>query len=93
MFDRAGPRPQFNNPNWAQFVSTLAAARPKAKLATGSYRPILAPENFAQSDKGWRFRDRLVCWPALDLTILRGRFQFIPNNLQSFKAASRAGRR
>ncbi|GLK86073.1 multicopper oxidase family protein [Ancylobacter defluvii] len=90
VFDRQGPSPQFNNANWPQFVSTLAPPA-AGELANGTYRPVLAPVNFGQSDKGSRFA---TVWYAGPLSIhnMRGRFQFIPNNLQAFTAiAGREG--
>jgi len=86
VFDRQGPNPQFNNANWPQFVSTL---KPPAagELAAGTYRPVLAPVNFAGSRKGTRYA---TVWYAGPLSInnMRGRFQFIPSNLQAFTAAA-----
>ncbi len=84
--DRTGPNPGFSNANWPQFVSTLKPPAP-GELAAGTYRPILAPVDFAQSAKGSRFA---TVWYSGPLSIhnMRGRFQFIPNNLQTFTAAS-----
>jgi FtsP/CotA-like multicopper oxidase with cupredoxin domain len=42
VFDRAGGLAQLNNPNWAQYVSTLKAPEGDA-LAEGTYRPLLVP--------------------------------------------------
>ncbi|MGY8661571.1 multicopper oxidase domain-containing protein [Bradyrhizobium sp. UFLA05-109] len=86
VFDRRGPKPQLNNPNWPQFVSTLTPPAPGA-LANGTYRPILAPVNFTAAAPGSRFA---TVWYAGPLSIqnMRGRFQFIPNNLQTFTASS-----
>jgi len=47
VFDRMGGLSQVNNPNWPQFVSTLASPRGN-QLADGTYRPLLAPVNFLQ---------------------------------------------
>ena len=86
VFDRQGASPQMNNANWPQFVSTLTPPT-EGELAAGTYRPLLAPVNFAASAKGTRFA---TVWHAGPLSIhnMRGRFQFIPNNLQSFTAAA-----
>lgn len=86
VFDRQGPNPQFNNANWPQFVSTQKPPVP-GELANGTYRPLLAPVNFPQSQKGSRFP---TVWYAGPLSIqnMRGRFQFIPSNLQAFTASA-----
>ncbi len=86
VFDRTGPEPSFNNASWPQFISTLTSPV-EGELAAGTYRPILAPVNFAGSAKGSRFA---TVWYSGPLSIhnMRGRTQFIPNNLQSFTAAS-----
>ena len=88
VFDRQGPKPQLNNLNWSQFVSTLTPPA-AGELAKGTYRPILAPVNFAAAAAGSRFA---TVWYAGPLSIqnMRGRFQFIPNNLQAFSASSGA---
>ncbi len=84
VFDRAGGLAQINNPNWPQWVST---AKPPVgdELAKGTYRPLLAPVNFAQSKKGTQYA---TVWYAGPLSIgnMRGRFEFIPSNLQRFGA-------
>lgn len=89
VFDRRGPSPQFNNPNWPQFVSTLTPPA-DGELAKGTYRPLLAPVNFTRAEKGSHFA---TVWHAGALSIhnMRGRFQFIPNNLQTFTAGSGQG--
>ena len=55
------------------------------ELAKGTYRPLLAPVNFAQSKKGTQYS---TVWYAGPLSIenMRGRFEFIPSNLQRFTA-------
>ena len=84
VFDRAGGLPEINNYSWPQWLSTL---KPPAgdELAKGTYRPLLTPTNFLQSRKGDRF---FTIWYAGPLSIYnqRGRFQFIPSNLQRFTA-------
>jgi len=91
VFDRQGPNPQFNNPYWSQFVSTLEPPAGEA-LANGTYRPLLAPVNFTASRPGTRFA---TVWYAGPLSInnMRGRFQFIPNNLQAFTPHAGTGER
>jgi FtsP/CotA-like multicopper oxidase with cupredoxin domain len=84
IFDRAGGLAQVNNPTWPQWVSTMTPPVGD-ELAKGTYRPLLAPVNFAQSKPGTRFA---TVWYAGPLSIenMRGRFQFIPSNLQRFTA-------
>jgi FtsP/CotA-like multicopper oxidase with cupredoxin domain len=86
VFDRKGGLSQLNNPNWPQWVSSekLPAAD---ELAKGTYRPLLAPVNFTQSRKGTQYA---TVWYAGPLSInnMRGRFEFIPSNLQRFAANS-----
>lgn len=85
VFDRAGGLAQINNPSWAQWVSTQTPPSSE-ELANGTYRPLLAPVNFTQSAKGTRYA---TVWFAGPLSIdnMRGRFQFIPSNLQRFTPA------
>jgi FtsP/CotA-like multicopper oxidase with cupredoxin domain len=90
VFDRAGGMAQLVNPNWPQWVSTRRP--PKGdELAKGTYRPLLAPVNFTQSRKGTRYS---TVWFAGPLSIdnFRGRFEFIPSNLQRFGAIPGGGR-
>ena len=54
VFDRAGGLAQLNNPNWAQYVSTLKPPQGD-ELAKGTYRPMLTPVNFDQAKKGDQF--------------------------------------
>ncbi|MDQ2679474.1 MAG: multicopper oxidase domain-containing protein [Candidatus Eremiobacteraeota bacterium] len=86
IFDRAGGLAQLTNINWPQYVSTLAPPT-GTQLADGTYQPSLAPVNFAQSKPGTNY---LTVWYAGPLSIdnMRGLFQFIPSNLQSFTASS-----
>ena len=86
VFDRQGASPQFNNANWPQFVSTLEPPAPGA-LAAGTYRPVLAPVNFTKAKAGTQFATVWYSGP-LSINNMRGRFQFIPNNLQTFTAAA-----
>jgi FtsP/CotA-like multicopper oxidase with cupredoxin domain len=86
VFDRAGGLAQLNNPDWPQYVSTMAP--PKGdELAKGAYRPLLAPVNFTQSKVGATY---FTVWYAGPLSISnnRGLFQTIPSNLQTFTAAN-----
>ena len=84
VFDRSGGLSQLNNPNWPQWVSTKTPPEGD-ELAKGTYRPLLAPVNFAQSKKGTKYA---TVWFAGPLSIenFRGRFEFIPSNLQRFGA-------
>ncbi len=45
VFDRDGGGAQLNNPNWPQYVSSIKPPQGD-QLATGTYRPLLAPVNF-----------------------------------------------
>ncbi len=92
VFDRAGGLAQLNNPNWAQYVSTLKA--PEADgLAKGTYRPLLVPTNFFDSKKGTTYATiwytGVADWNHGPGSIpdSRGQFHFIPSNLQHFTAA------
>ncbi len=89
IFDRRGGLAQFNMPSWSQWVSTL---KPPAgdELAKGTYRPLLAPVNFTQSKPGTRFATVWYSGP-LSINNMRGRFQFIPSNLQRFSANPDSG--
>ena len=84
VFDRAGGLAQLNNPYWSQYVSTITPPQGD-QLANGTYRPLLAPVNFNQSKKGEQY---FTVWYSGPLSIRnnRGRFQFIPSNLQRFTA-------
>ncbi|MFD0360348.1 multicopper oxidase domain-containing protein [Nocardia sp. GCM10030253] len=82
VFDRKGSGHQLNDPNWPQYVSTL---RPPegSQLADGTYRPSLAPVNFASTTKGSRYVTNWYSGP-LSPANHRGQNQFVPSNLQSF---------
>ena len=75
---------QINNVNWPQWVSTIKPPEGD-ELAKGTYRPLLAPVNFLESKKGTQY---LTVWYSGPLSIhnQRGRFEFIPSNLQRFTA-------
>ncbi|HWM31053.1 MAG TPA: multicopper oxidase domain-containing protein [Methyloceanibacter sp.] len=91
VFERAGGLAQLNNPNWAQYVSTLKTPEADA-LAKGTYRPLLVPVNFFESKKGTRFATiwytGTADWNTGPGSIpdIRGQFHFIPANLQRFTA-------
>lgn len=82
VFDRKGSGRQLNNPYWPQWVSTLTPPD-GTQLADGSYRPSLAPVNFAETTKGSRYVTNWYSGP-LSPANHRGQNQFIPGNLQSF---------
>jgi FtsP/CotA-like multicopper oxidase with cupredoxin domain len=85
VFDRAGGLAQLNNLTWSQWVSSIIPPK-DGELTNGSYRPLLAPVNFNRSRPGTKY---VTVWYAGPLSIQnnRGRFQFIPSNLQQFTAA------
>jgi FtsP/CotA-like multicopper oxidase with cupredoxin domain len=85
VFDRAGGLAQLNNLTWPQWVNSITPPN-ASELASGTYRPLLAPVNFNQSTPGTKF---FTVWYAGPLSInnTRGLFQFIPSNLQRFTAA------
>jgi FtsP/CotA-like multicopper oxidase with cupredoxin domain len=85
VFDRAGGLAQLNNLNWPQWVSTIIPPK-DGELASGTYRPSLAPVNFKQSKLGTKY---FTVWYAGPLSINnhRGQLEFIPSNLQQFTAA------
>jgi hypothetical protein len=78
VFDRAGGLAQLNNPNWAQYVSTLKAPE-KDALKNGTYRPLLVPTNFFESKKGTRYAPSGTRDPP---TGIMGRARF-PNRADS----------
>ena len=82
VFDRRGQGAQLNDPNWPQYVSTLESPTDE-QLADGTYRPILAPVNFAETTEGAQYMTNWYTGP-LSPDNHRGQNQFIPGNLQSF---------
>lgn len=96
VFDRAGGLAQLNNPNWAQYVSTLKHPQGD-ELAKGTYRPKLTPVNFDQAKKGDQFftiwYSGIADWNVGPGSIpdSRGQFHFIPSNLQRFTAKAGGG--
>jgi len=89
VFDRSGGLAQIVNPNWSQYVSTLAPPKGNA-LATGTYRPLLTPVDFFDSKQGTQWATVWYSGP-LSINNQRGRFQFIPSNLQRFTPAAGSG--
>jgi hypothetical protein len=91
VFDREGGLAQLNNPNWAQYVSTLKGPEGDA-LAKGTYRPLLVPTNFLDSKKGTQYATiwytGIADWNVGPGSVpdSRGQFHFIPSNLQRFTA-------
>src|SRR5262245_37151725 len=85
VFDRAGGQAQLNNLTWPQWVSSITPPK-GGELANGTYRPLLTPVNFNRSKPGTKYA---TVWYAGPLSIqnTRGRFEFIPSNLQHFAAA------
>ena len=90
VFDRAGGSAQLNNYTWPQWVNTIKPPQGD-ELAKGTYRPLLAPVNFLNSKKGTEF---FTIWYSGPLSIRneRGRFEFIPSNLQRFTPFHGAGK-
>ena len=89
VFDRQGGMAQMTNPNWPQWVSTLV--KPEGdQLGKGTYRPLLAPVDFLQSKKGTQWATVWYTGP-LSIENKRGRFQFIPTNLQRFTSFDKGG--
>ena len=86
VFDRKDGLAQLNNITWQQWVSTLASPT-GSQLVDGTYRPSLTPVNFEDAKKGTKF---ISVWYAGPLSIQnqRGKFQAVPQNLQTFTAAS-----
>ena len=86
VFDRAGGAAQLNNLTWPQWASSIVPPK-GGELANGTYRPLLAPVNFNRSKPGTKY---FTVWYAGPLSIrnMRGRFEFIPSNLQRFTAAN-----
>ncbi len=84
VFDRAGGEAQLTFPSWGQWVNSFKTPVGD-ELSKGTYRPLLAPVNFTQSKPGTRFP---TVWYSGPLSIgnMRGRFQFIPSNLQRFSS-------
>jgi FtsP/CotA-like multicopper oxidase with cupredoxin domain len=84
IFDRQDGLAQLNNYTWSQWVNSTKPPEP-GELARGAYRPVLAPVNFLDSKKGTQ---SFTIWYSGPLSIRneRGRFEFIPSNLQRFTA-------
>lgn len=86
VFDRKGSGHELNNPFWPQFVSTLTPPVGN-QLADGTYRPSLAPVNFAETTNGAQYLTNWYTGP-LSPNNHRGQNQIIPGNLQSFSSGS-----
>jgi FtsP/CotA-like multicopper oxidase with cupredoxin domain len=86
VFDRAGGLAQINFPHWPEFLNTETPPTGN-QLAEGTYEPSLAPVNFADAKKGTQY---FTSWYAGKLSIenMRGRFAYMPSNLQRFTPAS-----
>ncbi|WP_338886907.1 multicopper oxidase family protein [Rhodococcus sovatensis] len=84
VFDRKGSGTQLNDPNWPQYVSTLEPPT-EQQLSDGTYRPSLAPVNFAETSEGAQYMTNWYTGP-LSPDNHRGQNQFIPGNLQSFSS-------
>lgn len=82
VFDRKGQGAKLNDPNWPQYVSTLEPPTEQG-LADGTYRPSLAPVDFAETTDGAQYMTNWYTGP-LSPDNHRGQNQFIPGNLQSF---------
>ncbi|KAF8056728.1 clpB2 [Scenedesmus sp. PABB004] len=87
VFDRACARGRriLNNPYWNSGINTSVVPAP-GELAAGTYRPLLTPINFLDSAKGTTF---MTAWWAGNLSVNnnRGKFQWMPQSLQTFTDA------
>lgn len=86
VFDRQGGQAILTNVTWPQWVSTLKPPT-NSELADGSYVPTMAPHNLWQTAHGTPF---FTVWYSGRLSIdnHRGRYQFLPSNLQSFTSST-----
>ena len=84
IFDRQDGLAQLNNYTWSKWVNSTKPPEP-GELARGTHRLVLAPVNFLNSKKGTQ---SFTIWYSGPLSIRneRGRFEFIPSNLQRFTA-------
>lgn len=89
VFDRKGGQAILNNPNWPQYVSTLQLPD-ETRLADGTYVPLLSPLDFWQASEGTTYFTNWWAGP-LSPDNNRGQLQFVPSNLQSFRAGNAAG--
>jgi FtsP/CotA-like multicopper oxidase with cupredoxin domain len=86
VFDRRDGLAEISNYNWPkEGVSTLAVPK-GTQLADGTYRPSLAPVNFTDSPKGTKYTTVWWAGPPGSHDNNRGVFQFMPANVQAFKA-------
>lgn len=78
-----------NNYSWSMWVNTTKPPE-SDELANGTYRPLLTPVNFLDTKPG---TEMFTIWYAGPLSIRneRGRFEFIPSNLQRFTPFAASG--
>ena len=89
VFDRADGLSTLNNYSWSMWVNTTKPPQGD-ELAKGTYRPLLTPVNFLDTKPGTQM---FTIWYAGPLSIRneRGRFEFIPSNLQRFTPFANSG--
>lgn len=80
--NRSGGQHYLAYPAWPQMANTAENPAPGA-LADGSYRPLLAPVNFGDSQPGTTFKTDWFSGPRVEKDKI-GAFQFMPQNLISF---------
>jgi FtsP/CotA-like multicopper oxidase with cupredoxin domain len=87
VFDRNGSGHQLNNLTWPQWLNTLNPPQ-GTQLADGTYRPSLAPVNFAETTKGAEY---ITAWwqGPLSPHNNRGQTQFMPSNLIGFSSPTK----
>lgn len=87
VFDRNGSGHQLNNLTWPQWLNTLNPPQ-GTQLADGTYRPSLAPVNFAETTKGAEY---VTAWwqGPLSPHNNRGQTQFMPSNLIGFSSPTK----
>lgn len=87
VFDRNGTGHQLNNLTWPQWLSTLKGPE-GSELADGTYRPSLAPVNFAETTMGAEY---ITAWwqGPLSPHNNRGQTQFMPSNLIGFSSPTK----
>ncbi|MBU3751610.1 MAG: copper oxidase, partial [Mycobacterium sp.] len=86
VFNRSGGGNTLNRADWPQYGSTLVPPEGN-ELRDGTYRPSLAPVNFAGSPVGTTFATSWFAGP-LSPKDKRGNFQIVPQNLQTFTSDS-----
>jgi FtsP/CotA-like multicopper oxidase with cupredoxin domain len=87
VFDRNGTGHQLNNLTWPQWLNTLNPPQ-GSQLADGTYRPSLAPVNFADTTRGAEY---ITAWwdGPLSPHNNRGQTQFMPSNLIGFSSPTK----